>query len=161
MVLNKEDFLTVVKNAPLFSLDLVMVNEDREVLFGQRLNAPAKNWWFVPGGRIYKDETLKDAFGRISEAEIGSYLDINQSQSLGLYEHFYNDSAFSNDVSTHYINVPHLVFCQKKDMHVPKVQHSSYLWIPFDKIEENPTIHKYSKLFMTTLEAILKEINYD
>lgn len=138
-----------------------MVNEDREVLFGQRLNAPAKNWWFVPSSRVYKDETLSDAFGRVSEAEMGVYLDINQGQSLGLYEHFYNDSAFSDDISTHYINVPYLSCCQKKDMHVPKVQRSSYPWIPFDKMEVNPTIHKYSKVFMTKIRAILKEINYD
>ena len=158
---NREDFLTVVKHAPLFAIDLVVINEENKVLFGQRLNAPTKSWWFVPDGRVYKNETLVDAFSRISKTEIGVSLNIAQGQSLGLYEHFYSDSAFSKNISTHYINVPYLIFCQKKDIYAPNVQHSSYLWIPFDKIEENPTIHKYSKVFIPALETILKGTDYD
>ncbi len=36
------------------------------------------------------------AFSRLTEAELGLRLDINKAQYLGLYEHFYDDSIFTD-----------------------------------------------------------------
>jgi colanic acid biosynthesis protein WcaH len=38
---------------------------------GWRENEPAKRTWFVPGGRIRKDEKIADAFERIIRTETG------------------------------------------------------------------------------------------
>lgn len=84
------DYENVVRHAPLFAIDIVVLNEFDEILLGKRLNAPAKNWLFVPGGRVFKNESLIMAFNRISNAELGISLEIEQAGLLGLYEHFYN-----------------------------------------------------------------------
>ena len=49
----------------LFMFQLIY-NGNKEVLPGWRNNLPARNYWFVPGGRIYKDESIRNALLTIS-----------------------------------------------------------------------------------------------
>ncbi len=59
-MLDLEIFKIVVENTPLFAIDLVVINSKQQILLGKRVNAPAKDYWFVPrGGRVYKNETLE------------------------------------------------------------------------------------------------------
>ncbi|MFT5815062.1 MAG: colanic acid biosynthesis protein WcaH [Psychroserpens sp.] len=44
------------------SIDLVVRNPVGNVLLGESMNRPLQNSWFVPGGRILKDETFKTAY---------------------------------------------------------------------------------------------------
>jgi colanic acid biosynthesis protein WcaH len=156
MKLNAEEFLQVIRLSPLFSIDLVVVNEERELLVGKRMNAPAKGWWFVPGGRVYKNEPLNEAFSRISNAELGQKIEMKDCQLLGVFEHFYDDCALNEKVSTHYINSPYLVKVKKATVDAPNIQHESYRWVSLDKVETDLTIHEYSKAFLAALLATLK-----
>ena len=70
MRLSADEFATLVRLGPLVSIDLVVRNDRGQILFGFRKNEPAKNFWFVPGGRIQKEERLKDAFNRICRKEL-------------------------------------------------------------------------------------------
>ena len=58
MFLDKNTFSTVIASTPLVPIDLVVKNHQSQVLLGQRLNRPAQGFWFVPGGRILKNEFL-------------------------------------------------------------------------------------------------------
>ena len=151
-MLSPDVFKTVVENAPLFAIDLVVVNEADELLVGKRLNAPAKNWWFVPGGRVYKNETFDDAFQRISHTELGVYFQLVQAELLGLYEHFYDDSIFGHDISTHYINATHLLRVKMDDLCLPTgEQHLNYRWVSLAEMKSDPLIHHFSKVFLPKL----------
>lgn len=55
-------FKTIVDNTPLISIDLIIYNAKSEVLLGKRNNPPAKAHYFVPGGRIYKNEKSQRLF---------------------------------------------------------------------------------------------------
>jgi colanic acid biosynthesis protein WcaH len=59
------DIKTVIRLAPLVSIDLIIRDGANRVLLGLRNNEPAKGYFFVPGGIILKDEPLADAFTRI------------------------------------------------------------------------------------------------
>ncbi|MDO6805290.1 NUDIX domain-containing protein, partial [Wenyingzhuangia sp. 1_MG-2023] len=83
--LSPDCFKNIVENTPLISVDFVVRNISGEVLLGQRLNRPAKGFWFVPGGRIIKNETLADAFLRLTKAELGQVFEITSARYLGLY----------------------------------------------------------------------------
>ena len=61
MFLDKSTFTTVIDSSPLVSIDLVVLDREGNVLLGERLNRPAQGYWFVPGGRITKNESLADA----------------------------------------------------------------------------------------------------
>ena len=71
MWLTGDTFRTVVASTPLVSIDLVVQDAEGAVLLGQRLNRPAQGFWFVPGGRIMKNETLDAAFRRLTADELG------------------------------------------------------------------------------------------
>ncbi|MDP2000518.1 MAG: hypothetical protein Q8K22_13130 [Rhodoferax sp.] len=55
-MLDFDTFLDVVNHTPLVAVDLVLVRGGHEVLLGLRNNRPAQGFWFVPGGRILKNE---------------------------------------------------------------------------------------------------------
>lgn len=157
-MLSKTDFKQLIKNAPLFAMDLVVLNNNDQILVGQRQNAPAQGFWFVPGGRVYKNESLGCAFNRISQAELGLTLNIESAQLLGLYEHFYEDSVFDEGLSTHYINATHFLRLSLDEItNLPREQHQDYRWLSIEELESEQTVHFFSKVFLSTLKAAIKE----
>ena len=138
MFLSSSDFINVVKNTPLVSIDLCILR-GREILLGKRLNPPAKNFYFVPGGRILKGELKKNALKRILKDELGLRIKIFDNKSvknIGFYEHLYDDNFLgNNDFSTHYLVIAYLIKYKsllKINNHSIKQQHSEYKWIDLD-----------------------------
>ncbi|AEF53537.1 GDP-mannose mannosyl hydrolase [Marinomonas posidonica] len=151
-MLSSEDFKLVVQSAPLFSIDLIVLNQKKQILLGKRKNAPAKDYWFVPGGRVFKNESLSDAFTRISNSELGQPFNYRSATLLGLYDHFYNDSVFSENISTHYINASHLIRIYLDSLlSLPSDQHQDYRWADIDTLNQDDTVHSYSKVFLNRL----------
>lgn len=66
-----DDFERAVDSLPLVSVDWVLLNPAGQMLLGQRLNAPARNWWLTPGGRVRKNEPLSRRLQRVTFAELG------------------------------------------------------------------------------------------
>ena len=62
-----KEFLNIIDKTPLVSIDLIIENPQGKILLGKRCNKPAQGYWFVPGGRIQKNETLEQAIRRISK----------------------------------------------------------------------------------------------
>ncbi|WP_259346526.1 NUDIX domain-containing protein [Vibrio rotiferianus] len=54
-----------MRSTPLVSIDLVIENAQGQTLLWLHNNRPAQGFWFVPGGRVLKGESLKDAFLRL------------------------------------------------------------------------------------------------
>lgn len=105
--LSEDAFTSAVSSLPLVSIDLCIFS-DGDLLLGKRLNSPARGFWFSPGGRIRKNEAIELAIKRIALNEIGHQdLDYQQLTLMGVWDHFYTDSAFDEKISTHYINLPH------------------------------------------------------
>ena len=103
-LLNDNDFKELIKNAPLISIDLILKNKNREVLLGFRKNSPAKNKWFVPGGRIQKGEFRQEAFKRITTDELNQEIDIKDATFLKVTEHHYSDNTYEIEgFGTHYV----------------------------------------------------------
>ena len=157
-MLSHDDFKTVVSNAPLFAIDLVVVNSAQQLLVGLRKNTPAKGFWFVPGGRVYKNETQQQAFARISKQELGVALNIYNATLLGVHDHFYADSIFGEDISTHYINTPYLLQFNEQDLVLPTEQHSEYKWVALSELESDQSVHHYSKVFLKCLNHNLRGV---
>jgi len=142
--LSEEDFKNIVKNTPLISIDLVIENSKGEIFLGWRNNLPAKGYWFVPGGRILKNEHFEDAFKRIVKSETGLDLPLEDSVFLGIYEHIYPDENFSGDPAfgTHYIVIAYRIKLSELPENLPHEQHTEYWWASLDNIFEDPNIHE-------------------
>src|SRR5690606_37956725 len=127
--LDADTFATVVHSTPLISIDLLVGNEHGEYLLGLRNNRPAQHYWFVPGGRVQKNETLDAAFLRLTTEELGIRLERNQSVFKGVYEHFYSDSVFVEQPSTHYIVLAYLLILPAQSVQLIVHQHNNMQWL--------------------------------
>lgn len=153
-------FKTVIASTPLVSIDLIVLNPEHHVLLGQRVNRPAQGYWFVPGGRILKNEAMDDAFQRITLGELGASLNRSYATLLGIYEHFYPDSVFSSTsatIDTHYIVHAYLFrLSAKNEIKPPQDQHSLYRWWPINDIQASQAVHGYTRAYMNELSHRLK-----
>jgi len=148
MRLDPETFLEIVKLTPLVSIDLIILNNKGEVLLGFRKNQPAKDSWFVPGGKILKDERIPSAIRRISRSELGFDLDPALALFKGVFEHLYLDNfAGREGVSTHYIVLAH-------EFHLPSGarvrgddQHSDLHWWSTAELLAAPDVHVNTKAY--------------
>ena len=147
--LSKDDFAKIVLNAPLVSIDLCILKSSM-LLVGKRKNPPARNYFFVPGGRILKSELITNALKRILEAELGLRIKSKKNQSiknLGIYEHFYKDNFLNNKkFDTHYVVIAYLIpFESLMKVNYGNIfdQHSEYKWIDLSSIyNKSYKIHK-------------------
>jgi len=149
-MLLEKDFKYTIENIPLISLDLIIKNKKREILLGLRNNSPAKGYYFVPGGRIFKNEQIKDSIKRISKNEFGFEITNKDITIKGVYDHIYkNGDNFLNNVkfNTHYI----VICCEYKyykdiDLNkLPKEQHSNYKFMSNNDLIKDDKVHYYVK----------------
>lgn len=144
------DFEYVVSALPLVSVDWVLINPAGQMLLGQRRNAPARHWWFTPGGRVRKNEPLVSCLQRVSVSELGLQAgDVPGVRLMGVWDHFYEDSAFSAEVSTHYVNLPHLLqLPYTLDLNaLPSVQHSAWRWQDVQAAAVANDVHPYVRKY--------------
>ena len=153
MFLEKELFSSIIENTPLISIDLIIKDSEGKILLGQRINKPAKNSWFVPGGRIYKDEKIEDAFKRITKDEIGKEFSISNSSFKGVYQHFYDDNVFNDNFSTHYI-VLGFELVIKEELSLGTIQHEKYKWFTQDELLKSDEVYSYVKDYFNIKKGI-------
>jgi colanic acid biosynthesis protein WcaH len=155
-MLDDATFKTVIDSTPLISIDLVVRDSSGRVLLGQRLNRPAQGFWFVPGGRVLKTEFLAVAFRRLTLIELGVELNISSARYLGLYEHFYQDSIYTDEskgveISTHYVvNGFEVVLTSAEKLTtntLPVEQHGAYQWFSEEELMTSDEVHVHSKWY--------------
>lgn len=143
------DHKSLLRNGVLIGVDFIVSNEKDEILIGKRNNAPAKGFYFIPGGRIFKDETLKKAVERISEKELGVTLTEADIKLHGIYEHLYPVENVYEELGygTHYVilavkvNKPVALSFEVND------QHHHFQFLAVDKILKNERVHHYTKCY--------------
>ncbi len=146
-MLSATGFARVVRDTPLVSIDLVVLHNSKALL-GKRCNEPAKGYWFVPGGRIRKNESINKAFYRLTGNELDMQIPVSDAEFLGVYEHFYaTNFSESGDFGTHYVVLAYTIRLASPLTELPTQQHSDYRWFEIDKIKEEVRIHQHTKAY--------------
>jgi colanic acid biosynthesis protein WcaH len=140
-----ETFKTIVASTPLVSIDLIVRNLQYEILLGKRTNRPAKGYWFVPGGRVLKDESLEKAILRLTNAELN--VASSRANFKGVYQHFYDDNFSVDDFTTHYIVLAYEMFLDEDLLSLPVEQHSEYHWFTENQLLTNQEVHEHTKWY--------------
>jgi colanic acid biosynthesis protein WcaH len=153
MFLSAEDFSTVVRSTPLISIDLIVENQAGEFLLGLRTQRPAQNFWFVPGGRVQKDETLERAFARLTEAELGTAFTMQDGEFYGVWQHFYDDNFSGPDFSTHYVVLGFRLRVDADVLQLPTAQHNDYRWLTQEALLATQNVHDNSRAYFLTDKA--------
>jgi colanic acid biosynthesis protein WcaH len=146
-----KEFAEVIRLTPLVAIDLIVRSPQERVLVGRRINEPAKGLLFVPGSRISKNETRAAAFKRISLAELGQELSIEQTRFVGVYEHIYPTNRFGKQgFGTHYIVLAHELRLRLDASKLPTDQHGEYLWLTPDELLRSAEVHENTKAYFRT-----------
>lgn len=140
-----DTFKTIIESTPLVSIDLIVRNSEGKVLLGKRRNRPAQGYWFVPGGRILKDEPFITAFNRLIKVELG--LKSSEPKFRGVYQHFYDDNFSEDDFTTHYVVLAYEINVDERLSSLPVEQHSSYQWFSEDELLNNQQTHIHTKWY--------------
>ena len=150
MSLSNSEFKEIVRNTPLVSIDLVIADPSGAILMGWRENEPAKGTWFVPGGRIRKDERIADAFDRIVKGETGLVRNLAESRFCGVHEHFYASNCFAEaDFGTHYCVLVYLLRFDERPLITIDDQHTKVAWLT----RSAAGIHAYSRAYFDLVEG--------
>ncbi|MCP1289057.1 GDP-mannose mannosyl hydrolase [Chromobacterium sp. S0633] len=146
------DFMQIVKFAPLISIDFIIENNNGNLLLGLRKNQPAAGFWFVPGGRVRKNESLDNAFYRLFQEELGFSFNRSDAEAFGVWEHFYGTNAYCGDeFSTHYIVLAYKIkFSTSFGLErLPYSQHTQYKWATASDICTDPSVHKNTQAYFS------------
>ena len=158
--ISQAEFTSACNVLPLVSIDFVVYAKTGRVLLGLRNNAPAQGFWFTPGGRIRKNEAHAEAMRRVAISELGDPLLVVNAQLMGVWDHFYEDSAFSEQVSTHYVNLPYFVRVEKEFEPPFEAQHMNWSWVKVAEAVEDVAIHSYARAYLRwVLERVEGGIN--
>lgn len=143
----QEEYVDVIKKTQIISTDFLIFNNEGQVLLGKRNNEPAKNTWFVPGGRVRKNELIDAAVKRITKQELGKALE--KTSDLGVYHHIYPNNFANDDHGTHYVVFAVNIVLETQDSYdlnlVPDDQHSTLKWWNVEDILSHPGVHNYTK----------------
>jgi colanic acid biosynthesis protein WcaH len=153
---DRDLFLRIVRRAPLISIDLIVRDPEGKFLVGWRRNEPARDTWFVPGGRIRKNESLSAAFIRLCWMELG--LDLRSPGAAatvlkppvfrGVYEHFYETNfAGEPGFGTHYIVLAYELRLRQPLRSLPPDQHDRYAWLTPNEILQHAEVHANTKAY--------------
>ena len=144
-----EDFERIVRLTPLVSIDLVVRAPNGRLLVGRRKHEPAKGTFFVPGGRITKNETRAAAFQRLTRDELGVKLEIEQARFLGVYDHFYPTNRFERPgFGTQYVVLAYEIKMPLQITSLPNEQHGEYRWLEPDEALRSPEVHPNTQAYL-------------
>lgn len=144
-----DDFRFVVKSTPLFGIDLIIQDHQQQVLFGLRNNSPAKGFWFVPGGRVLKNEQLGKACARLLTTEVGlSMPDSGAIELRGIFEHIYEEGPFDDETTNaHYIIAACGIKLLPNQYIMHDDQHKTMKFMSIDTLLADSSIHPFSKYY--------------
>ena len=144
-MLTQDTFKTIVASTPLISIDLIVRDPQNNVLLGKRVNRPAQGCWFVPGGRVLKDESIEQAFIRLLKVELG--IDKVNAIFKGIFQHFYDDNFSEETFTTHYVVLAYEVIFTGDIASLPVSQHNDYRWFSEKTLLHNDDVHKHTKWY--------------
>ena len=125
------------------SIDLCLICNG-QILLGRRANEPLKGRWFTPGGRIYKNESWQAALKRVALAELSlPVADGDHFELMGIWDHFYSNSGCDEEISTHYVNLPHFSLFKSKPAISGDNQHHNLDWFDLDRVVSDEGFHQY------------------
>lgn len=148
-MLSQDLFRNVVRDTCLIAIDFIVRDADQKILLGLRKNSPAKDYWFVPGGRIFKGERLNDAIERIGHEEMGQRIIASKLKWIGVSDHIYSDNVFSDPTfGTHYL-VLAVEFCREvgADPIFISSQHNGLRWLSEEEVLADPSVHPFTKRY--------------
>lgn len=88
MILPEKDYKKVLDTMPVVCVDGLIINSQNQYLLVKRNNEPLKGEFWLPGGRLHKNELLETSIKRKIFEELGTEVSI--VKFLGYFEEFFD-----------------------------------------------------------------------
>jgi colanic acid biosynthesis protein WcaH len=124
-MIEQQLYNSIIEVLPILCVDGFIV-KDNKILLLKRNNYPALGEWWVPGGRVIKNETLNDAMIRKIKDEI--QLDSEVVEQIGITETIFE--------TKHTINICFLVKINSHNI-ILNSEHSEYKWFSENELPTN------------------------
>lgn len=120
----KEEYENILKWLPILCVDCVITHEGKCLLL-RRTNDPAKGQYWFPGGRIQKNETIRDAAVRKAREE--TKLHCHYDKIISIEETMFpKEGDMTCDVHT--VNICcHLIAISPEEIKIDNC-HDDYVW---------------------------------
>ncbi|AHB41436.1 GDP-mannose mannosyl hydrolase [candidate division SR1 bacterium RAAC1_SR1_1] len=118
----------IIENVIIVTVDLILINKKKQILLGLRNNSPLKGIYYVPGGRMFKYESVFDAAERKSLQEFGFSINSKKMIYLGVYDDIYKEESFYEEGGSHYLSRTYVYFLddQEESKITTDSQHSEF-----------------------------------
>lgn len=123
----QEQYNYILQNMPIVCVD-VCILYNNGIFLVKRNTEPCKNMWWMPGGRVYKGETLRDCAKRKAVEEMN--IECTVGPIVHVDETIFNTGP--NNIPVHSVNTCFLLIPSK-----PEID------IILDKYSEKYTLCKY------------------
>jgi len=130
----QEQYDYIISNMPIVCVDLCIKYQDK-ILLVKRTDEPSKNQWWLPGGRLYKGENLKECAYRKAIEETG--LKCSVGPIIHTASTMFNSGP--NGINVHSVNIVFLLTILNNDTDVKLDSHSS----EFQWVNVMPYVHEY------------------
>lgn len=121
--IEQDEYEKIARQIPIICVDIVIRDRTGRYLIIKRENPPLKGQWWVPGGRIRKQETILYACMRVARAELDCQL--TGIRPIGFYEDIFTGEESPYDFPFHTMS---FVFEAKKLSGDVKLNGQSSAW---------------------------------
>ena len=108
----------------------------------------------------------RDTKLRRGEKRLREILSVNSGNNkiedfalMGIWDHFYTNSTFDENTSTHYVNLPHFACFKNIPLIVLDDQHVDFDWFDLQLVSTDERFHPYIKNYAEWLIKKLEEIH--
>ena len=89
---------------------------------------------------------------RIAEVELGfSVIAVEDSSLMGMWDHFYSNSALDQNTSTHYVNLPHYAEFKSRPQITLDDQHGEFEWFDLSVVAKDGKFNLYLRNYASCL----------
>ena len=122
-----EQYLNITKLVPIVCVDIVIQNNTtNQFLLLYRTNDPLSGTWWVPGGRILKEENAIQACKRKLYEELS--INCDAFNFLGYYEEIFNSDPIGSFTKYHTISLVFRTVISLNERIKLDSQHAKYDW---------------------------------
>ena len=89
---------------------------------------------------------------RIAEVELGlSFIAVEDFSLMGVWDHFYSNSVLDQEMSTHYVNLPHYAEFKSRPQITSDDQHGEFKWFDLAVVVTDEKVSPYMRNYASWL----------
>ena len=88
----------------------------------------------------------------LADSKLGLAIDnLHSARLMGVWGHFYENSVMGENVSTHYVNLPHYIILKQRPKLTTDKQHNDMSWFDLSEVAGEDSFHKYMQSYASLL----------